>query len=157
MKLVDEKWTQMELSHSVFLKAFDAFQTCPKDQRLEAMKVGYRNNRPLVVLLLLYLVEVPDLQELLPFLLSNVVSIHRYLFALRHAILRIPRDWLVEHVEEAAEPILKEGDDETFRRLLELYIEIDRALAYRLAERATKSTDADTRDAGSDFLEKFTG
>jgi hypothetical protein len=111
----------------------------------------------LVIILLLYFVEVADLQELLSFLLSNIVSIHRHLFALRHVVLRIPREWLTQHIEEAAEPFLKDGDDETFRRFLEFYFEIDPSLTRRLAERALTASDADTREAGADFMEKLAG
>jgi hypothetical protein len=157
MKQADEIWKQMERSHAIFLQAFDAFLTCTKEQRIEAIRANYQGNRRLVVLMLLEFVAVADLKELLTFLLSHSISVHQYLFAFRAIILRIPRDWLAQNIETAAEPFLKEGDDETFRRFLELYFQIDSSLTRRLAERAVASSDADTREAGADFLEKLTG
>jgi hypothetical protein len=51
----------------------------------------------------------------------------------RQAILSLPKNWLLENIEKSAEPLLKNGTDEEYRRLLELYIQIDRELTERLA------------------------
>jgi hypothetical protein len=98
-------------------------------------------------------VKVEDLQELLPFLLLHASSVHQYLFAFRAIILRIPREWLSKRIEDAAKPILDGGDDEDYRRLLELCIEVQPALAKRIAKRAMKSANADVREVGSEFVE----
>lgn len=143
----------MERSHATLVESVNAFSACPKEQRLAALRANYQKNRPLVILLLQHFVQTSDLKDFLPFLLSYADSVHQYLFAFRAIILRIPQDWLREHIEEAAEPILKAGDDQTLRRFLELYLEIDQSLARRLAERAMGSSDAETREAGADFLE----
>lgn len=155
MKHANETWSRLEHSHATFLEALTAFSASTKEQRVEALRENYQKNRPLVVLLLQHFVEISDLKELLPFLLSYADSVHQYLFAFRAIVLRIPRDWLAQHIEQAAEPILKDGDDQAFRRFLELYFEIDHSLTRRLAERALASSDADTREAGADFLEKL--
>jgi hypothetical protein len=151
----NETWKQLELSYEPFRHAVDAFLKCTKDQRVTAIKANYQANRPLVILLLSALVLVEDLEELLPFLLSQAESIHGYLWAFYSIILRIPRDWLAAHIENAAEPFLRSGDDGTYRRFFELYLDIDVTLARRLAERALASSDADTREAGTDFMEKI--
>ncbi len=42
--------------------------------------------------------------------------------------------------------------DDTYRRLLELYSQIDQNLTLRLARRAAAHSDPDTREAGEEFL-----
>ena len=155
MSDADEIWRKLELVHAPFRQAVEAFLACTEEQRVEAIRSNYQGNRPLAILLLSEFMLVEDLEELLPFLLSHAESIHGYLWAFRSIILRIPRDWLVAHIEEVAEPYLLNGDDGTYRRFLELYLDIDASLARRLAERAQASSDADTREAGTDFMEKI--
>ncbi len=155
MKHTNEAWSQLERSYEPFRRAIDVFLTCAKEERINAIEENYQANRPLVVLLLLEFVSVEDLQGLLPFLLSQAESIHGYLWAFRSIILRIPRPWLIHHIEEATEPFLSSGDDGTYRRFLELYLDIDASLIRRLAERALASSNKDTREAGADFLEKL--
>src|SRR2546430_2790677 len=135
----DEVWRKLELAHAPFRQAVDEFLACTKEQRIGAIKSNYQGNRPLVILLLEALLPVEDLMELLPFLLSHAESIHGYLWAFRSMILRIPGDWLSKHIEEAAEPFLQSGDDGTYRRFLELYLDIDPTLVRRLAKRALAS------------------
>jgi len=157
MTYANETWKQLELTYKPFRQALDAFLTGTQQQRIGAIRENYQVNRPLVILLLLEFVSVEDLEELLPFLLSHAQSIHGYLWAFRSIILRIPREWLTDHIEKAAEPFLQGANDEAFRRLLELYFEIAPSLVRRLAERALASSDAETREAGADFLEKLAG
>ena len=146
-------WLEMVHSHEELLRGVGVFLSSDKKEREKALICNYSGNRPLTVLLLRDYVPVEDLKALLPFLLSNAESVHQYLFAFRTIILRIPREWLMAHIEEAAQSILKDGDDETYPRLIELYIQIDRSLAIRLANQAIASVDAETRAVGSEFLE----
>jgi len=148
-------WRKLEHAHAPFRQAVDEFLACTKEQRIEVIKSNYQVNRPLAILLLSAFMPVEDLEELLPFLLSHAESIHGYLWAFRSIILRLPREWLAANIEEAAEPFLESGDDCTYRRFLELYIDVSPTLVRRLAERALASTDPDTREAGADFLEKL--
>jgi hypothetical protein len=69
----------------------------------------------------------------------------------RKAILSLPKTWVLANLENSAEPLLQDGTDEEYRRLLELYIEIDRELAQRLAIRALQHDDPDIREVGEDF------
>ena len=69
----------------------------------------------------------------------------------RKAILSLPKTWLLANIEKSAEPLLQDGTDEEYRRLLELYIDIDRELIQRLAIRALQHDDPDIREVGEDF------
>lgn len=69
----------------------------------------------------------------------------------RKAILSLPQKWLLANIEKSAESLLQDGTDEEYRRLLELYIDIDWQLTQRLAIRALQHDDPDIREAGEDF------
>ncbi|MEW6494803.1 MAG: hypothetical protein AB1589_20135 [Cyanobacteriota bacterium] len=69
----------------------------------------------------------------------------------RKVILSLPKTWLLANIEKSAEPLLQDGTDEEYRRLLELYIDIDRELTQRLAIRALQQDDPDIREVGEDF------
>jgi hypothetical protein len=69
----------------------------------------------------------------------------------RQAILTFPKSWLIENIEKSTETLLENGTDEEYRRLLELYIEIDLELAGRLAKRALQHENPDICEVGEDF------
>ena len=93
--------------------------------------------------------------RLLPDLLYHARSVHGHLEAVRETVLSISRDRLLKEIETAAQPLLATGDDEDYRRFLELYLMIDSQLALRLARTAANASDANIRDVGEDFLEKL--
>lgn len=146
-------WEQMEHAHEAFARLVGEFKSGDKATRLELIQKGYKN-RALTMDVLEYLVP-EELQDLLPFLLSHARSVHPYLRRVRQLILTIPKDWLTDNIEKAAEPLLTTGDDEEYRRLLELYIQIDDELAIKLAKRAQASTDPNIRDVGEEFMEEL--
>lgn len=80
---------------------------------------------------------------------------HGYARTAREIIRSLPRDWVLAHIEAAAEPLLENGTYDEYRRLLELYSELDPILTLRLARRAAKRPDADIQEAGEDFLGRF--
>ncbi len=106
-------------------------------------------------LALLPRLEREDLESLFSDLVFLVSFSHGPVQTVRDAIRSLPRGWVLDHIDEAAELLLRRGDWETYRRLLELYEQLDADLTRRLAERATVKPDADTRDAGDDFLRRI--
>lgn len=77
---------------------------------------------------------------------------HGGLPAVRIAIKSLPREWILEHIENGAEGYLKNDDYEQYRRFLELFSEIDESITRTLAIRASKSQEFDIREAGEDYL-----
>lgn len=73
----------------------------------------------------------------------------------RYGIWSIPRDWVLKHIEELAEPLLEREDDYEYHRLFEVYEGLDKTLARKLALHALESSDPDIQEAGSDFLESL--
>lgn len=69
----------------------------------------------------------------------------------RKVILSLPKTWLLANIENSAEPLLNDGTDEEYRRLLELYIHIDEELTQRLVSQALHHADPDIQEVGTDF------
>lgn len=148
-----ELWNHLEQAHQRFRELVGRLKSLDKDTRLQLVRKGYKN-RALTVDVLEYLGQ-DELKELLPFLLSHARSVHPYLGRIRHLIVSLPKEWLLERLEAASYPMLEPNDDEAYRRFLELYFQIDPQLTKRLAEQALQSSDPNVRDAGRDFMEKL--
>ena len=77
----------------------------------------------------------------------------------REAVKLLPRAWVLEHIELAAEAALFKDphwEDWEYRRLLELYGPYglaDESLVRRLARRGLGSSNVDVNEAAQDFLE----
>jgi hypothetical protein len=95
---------------------------------------------------------VEERQELFDDLINLVGVGHSDITLVRQAILALPQDWVLSKIERRAEPLLQQGTDEEYRRLLELYIDIDLDLTHRLATRALQNDDPDIREAGEDAI-----
>ncbi len=55
---------------------------------------------------------------------------------------------------EIAVPLLESGNEEEYRRILELYVRLDGSLALGLAKRAASHLDAEVRAVGREFLDQ---
>jgi len=150
----NSSWLELERAHAGFLEQLRVFLSGDKEEKTEFLQERYRAN-PRLVIDVLEQLNPEDLKELLPFLVEHTRSVHGHLQTLRRLFSLLPKRWLVENVEATVEPWLQTGDDEYYRRFLELYYSIDRQLTRRLAERAVASNNPDVRDAGTDFLKKL--
>jgi hypothetical protein len=98
------------------------------------------------------MLPVEERKELLPDLLAVASYAGAHMVRARELILSLPRDWLMQNIEVASAPLLEHGDAEEFRRILELYSQLQPALAVRLAQVASTHTNQDVRSAGEDFI-----
>lgn len=112
---------------------------CSPSQRAAALNV-------------LWYLPVEMSKRLLPDLLRLAAFQHGSIQLVRARIMSLPRTWLLANIEADAEPLLTSGEDEPFRRLLELYAEIDRELMLRLARRAQAHPNPHVKEAATDFL-----
>lgn len=151
---LESSWLELERVYADFLGHLRTFLSGDRKERARLLQERYRDNQRLVIEVLRQ-VSPEELKDLLPFLIEHVRSVHGHLQALQRLILYLPKSWLVENIETVVEPWLQTGDDEYFRRFLELYYLIDPRLTRRLAERALVSGSIDTREAGEDFLKKL--
>jgi hypothetical protein len=93
-------------------------------------------------------------QQLFPDLVFLASSAHGSIDFVRDLILSLPRDWVLNNIEREAEPHLREGTYDEYRRFLELYELLDVGMTQRLARRAAVHSDPDIREAGEDYLVK---
>jgi hypothetical protein len=146
-------WDAVLKSEAAFISARGAFIAQAQDRVgviVEGLKSRPQREIALGVLALMMRSEKHAVLDSLV-RLSSVG--HREITFCREAILSMPRKWVVANIEESAEPLLQGGNHEEYRRLLELFIELDRELTRKLALRALQSKDADIREAGMDFIE----
>ena len=134
----------------------DFLQGC--HNRIEPIKAALENpaERGTALRLIEYL-TIEERQSLLSELVDLATVGHSDIELCRQAILSVPKNWLLAHIENFAEPLLQHGTDEEYRRLLELYVELDWELTQRLAKRALEHQDPDIREAGQDFLSNGSG
>ncbi|KVC95094.1 hypothetical protein WI78_18565 [Burkholderia ubonensis] len=71
----------------------------------------------------------------------------------RNIISDLPRDWVMGHIEDQVEGILKGGGYEEYRCLLEVCRQVDRDLMKKMARKAANNIDPDIREAGRDYLD----
>lgn len=98
--------------------------------------------------------EEDERKELFADLLALASFCHGQTVYARDLVLSLPKEWLLANIEEAAEPLLRCGYEE-YRGLTEVYIRLDRNLAYKLAHRAAADSDEDVKEAGQDLLERL--
>jgi hypothetical protein len=94
-------------------------------------------------------------KPLFPTLVALAAVGHRDISLCREVILLMPRDWVIENIEIYSYEILKEGGEEEYRRLAELFYNLDRRLLSHLIERALESNDAGIREVGEEFFQKL--
>ena len=120
--------------------------------RVAMLQKGLQNPRERgTALRLLFYLTLPECQLLFNDLVALATVSHSDIELCREAILSLPKTWLLENIENSAEELLADGTDEEYRRLLELYINIDDHLTEKLVKRALQHEDEDIREAGDDF------
>jgi hypothetical protein len=93
--------------------------------------------------------------ELFPDLLVAARSAHGPVQVVWDRIRSLPPNWVLAHIEEAVDPILKEGQEDDYWMFLQLYEQLDRDLTIRLARRAAANADPAIRAMGDEYLEKM--
>lgn len=144
-------WHQLLTQEEAYFSSRQAFLT-QSSNRLSIIKDALDNpsERATALQLCLYLTE-SERQALFDELVKLASIGHCDIELVRQAILSLPLSWLSTHIETVAESLLEKGTDEEYRRLLELYINIDEDLAQRLVKRALQHEEPDIREVGEDF------
>jgi len=123
--------------------------------RVAVLKQALRSKDRTTAVYVLPRLPLPELQELFDELIFLTSFSHGAVQVVRDVILSLPREWVLDRIEDAAEPLLVNGTYDEYRRFLELYMEIDRHRAKKLALRAAASRDRDIRETGEDFLKRL--
>ncbi|MFB2977093.1 hypothetical protein [Microseira sp. BLCC-F43] len=146
-----ELWHHLVERELAYIQIRQEFLTNCTDRMAFIKKALHKPNERGTALRLIEYLKIEERQSLLKDLVDLASVSHSDIELVRQAILSLPKTWLLDNIEKSAEPLLKNGTDEEYRRLLELYIQIDRDLTERLAKRALQHEDPDIREAGEDF------
>lgn len=147
-------WNRLVDSYKAFAAASKAFLTGNVD-RVTLMHKALHGRDWGIATVMFESMQTAELQQIFPDLVFLASVSHGAIQNVRDAILSLPREWVLANIERVAEPLLEKGGYEEYRRLLELYIQLDKELARRLALRATNQQDEDIREAGIDFLNEL--
>lgn len=150
----DDIWNAYVTSYRSYLEASHQFLTGDHD-RVAILKKAFRSSDRYFAITLLKFLQQEELQQLFEDLVFLASFAHGSVDYVREIIHKLPKEWVISRIEQIAEPLLENGDYDAYRRLLELYIELDETLTRRLAQRAFQSTDYDIHEAGEDFLKKL--
>ena len=155
-------WQQLTNLHSAYNQAGIAYTRAMRQfladdtDRVAFLRQGLRDNTHVGMMsqrILRNLKAVEALQ-----LLPEILYAYCYLTSdgdlqqPRDLVLSLPREAVLAKIEEAAEPLLVSSTENEYRRLLELYKQLDVALTQRLAKQALQSGDAEVKEAGEDYL-----
>jgi hypothetical protein len=144
-------WERVSQSYKAFSLALQDFLS-PEVNRVDIMKKELLDqDRVTAVYLLRYLTQ-EELIQLFNELVYLSSFSHGSVEIIRQIILSLPRDWVISNIKQVAEPIIKNGGYDEYRRLLELYLKLDHNLTTNLALRAINQEDSDIKEAGEDFL-----
>lgn len=69
----------------------------------------------------------------------------------RMGILEMPKEWVMNHIEEIAQENINFEEEWEYRRLVELYLRVDDNLAQRLIDMGLKSSTPEIVDAAKDY------
>jgi hypothetical protein len=147
-------WDRLSTSYMMYAQALKDFFSGDVDH-IRLMKIALMGkDRIIAIHLLQYLSQSEHLQLFDELVYLSSFS-HGSIEAVRQVILAMPRDWVLENIEQTTEPLLKNGTYDEYRRLLELYLELDPEITLKLAQRAIKHEDPDIREVGVDFINKL--
>ena len=149
----DEKWQSLlEAEFKFYAARMDLFATC-REQLVELVRTGLTvPSQRVTALGVAKLLTIEERQDLLGDLLALASWVHGSTVTAREIVLSLPQQWLIDNIEESAEPLLLYNDHEEYRGLFEIYVRLDRRLTEKLADRAVNHTDPDIQEAGADFF-----
>lgn len=82
-------------------------------------------------------------------------TLQRSAASAHRAMLKLPRDWVLSHIERASQPILEREDYYDYLLLGGLFRDLGPQLLRNLAQWALNSRDADLRELGRDYLDSL--
>jgi hypothetical protein len=143
-------WQELNEAFRAFTQASMTFMA-EGVNRVALLRAGFHSGNRACALRMATVLKKAELQQLLDELVWLSLD-HGFALAARELIVSLPREWVLARIETIAEPYLRDGTYDEYRRILELYSLLDDNLTHRLARRAAAHTDPDIQEAGNDFL-----
>ncbi|GAA6624302.1 hypothetical protein [Scytonema sp. NUACC26] len=144
-------WHQLIDREKAYLEIRQNFlNSCQSKVELIRLALQKPTERGTALQILHYL-TLEERQSLFDELIELASVGHSDIELVRFTILSFDKIWLLNNIENCAESLLKKGTDEEYRRLLELYIQIDDELTQRLVMKALQQKDPEIQEVGEDF------
>lgn len=70
-------------------------------------------------------------------------------------LLRLPKQWLLEHLDTRIEPFMSKYQSEAYIATIEIYKRLDLGKALEWTKKAATSTDPHIKQVGDDFMAEF--
>lgn len=140
---------------AAYVAQYELFTTCG-DSILEIVRAGFIDPRERTTAFRIAgLLKEEQRKALLPDLVSLACEPTSFptIINARRAILALPKEWVLKHMDPSIERILKSEDDWEYRRLLELCSLLNRDLTLKIATIAASHQNPDIRESGTDFLQ----
>jgi hypothetical protein len=143
-------WHRLIDQEKAYLETRQFFLNTPS--RVELIRLALQNpsERATALKVINHLPET-ERQSLFEELLKLASVGHSDIELVRNVIMSFDKTWLLDNIENQAESMLNNGADEEYRRLLELYIQLDNGLAQKLVTKALQHPDIDIQEVGADF------
>jgi len=113
----------------------------------EALRMPGGNNRAAGIALLQRM-KAEEQEQLLPELIQLARAAHGPVGMVRKLILSLPCKWVLDRIASQVDAILRGEEYDDYWMFLELYEQLDPALAVALARRAATHQDPDIRELG---------
>ncbi len=143
-------WRELIDQEKTYLSARKNFLNSPS--RVDLIKRALQNplERSSALKIINYLTH-QERQSLFNELIKLASVGHSDIELVRRTILSFDKMWLLENMENQVESVLENGADEEYRRLLELYIQLDDQLTQHLITKALQNPDIEIQEVGEDF------
>ena len=124
-----------------------------ESQWLERLRQELLGRNRLVAFALLPYLDEEEKINVFDILVHSSSFTHGSTEFFHNLILDLSREWVMQHIEKYANAILESGEEDEYRRILELYLKIDRTLAVNLAKWALRNNDIAIQEVGDEFLD----
>ena len=106
--IMDERWQKVVETHHEFINAVQDFLNSNND-RINMMKQALRGPTRATAIYLLPYINAEELQLLFSELILLSSFSHGGINVVREAVLRLPRQWVLDHIEDVSETYLSNG------------------------------------------------
>jgi hypothetical protein len=152
---LDDIWMKITYAYKVNDERFPDYVAEFKTydlQWLEYLRQALLGNSRVVAFSILAYLNENEKIDIFDLLVYYSSFTHGSVVFFHDTVLSLPKEWVTKNIERYANPILEGGDEDEYRRVLELYFRLDHSLALRLAKHAVLNNNLAIREVGEEFI-----
>jgi hypothetical protein len=144
-------WQQVLDTHQQYTKALNEFLVTPAD-KVEVLRQALHSKDRLLALQAIHSLSEEERKALLPEWVNLARSVHGPFQVAWNIIQALPRDWMLQHIENCVDAILQAEIEDDYWMFLQLYSRLDLTLQQKLARRAAAHGDPAIRELSEEYL-----